>query len=247
MADTYAATVECIKRLAAESFTTHELTQEGPQEWRCGRKGTSAYSFRILFRPGMIAVWGDLGEWILRHSDRESLAWLRGAVRSPDYMLEKVQAGEKERFYPADALAWLASSEAVEMYGTDLVSAARKALDFDDGFSLTAETWATACFEAGMDDPPRFMYPCERALWLVELLRKFVSLEAALPLTFNAASPLDLAVVEEIEAAKSPEDRIPRPEGVPTVRRHRCLDSTGGLGTKAIYYLTLEFQEVPRG
>lgn len=179
MTDTFTETHKSIASMAAEAFASHGLTREAPQEWRCGRDGTVIYSFRILFRPGMIAVWGDLGEWILRHSDRDSLGWLRGSVGSPDYLLEKVKAGEHERFYPADALAWLGSAEAADTYGTEAIEAAREYLDLDDAFPLTEEMWGTACYEAGMDDPPRFRYPCERALWLVELLRKFVSLEVA--------------------------------------------------------------------
>lgn len=96
-----------IKRLAAESFKDHVLKDVGPGEFYLGKPGTSCYSFRLLFRPGMVCVWGDLGEWVLRHADRNSVGWFRGATDSPDYLLSKVQAGEKEEFYPADALAHL--------------------------------------------------------------------------------------------------------------------------------------------
>ena len=176
---TYTDTKATVRRLAVELFADHALIKEGAREWRCGRKGTVVYSARILFRPGMIAVWGDLGEWILRHGDSDSIGWLRGAISSPDYLLSKVQAGEKERFYPDDALAWLRSEDAVHTYGRQKIEVARESLDLYEPFSLTIEQWLRACYEAEMDDPPRFEKPCESALWLVELLRKFVALEAA--------------------------------------------------------------------
>jgi len=177
---TYAETKSTVERLAADAFARHVLTQEGPGEWRCGREGTVIHSSRVLLRPGMVAVWGDLGEWILRHGDRDSLGWLRGAVKSPDYLLEKVRAGKRSEFYPDDALAWLRSDEAVEAYGKDRVAKAREALeDFDSG-PFSQDRWFDACYGAAcMDDPPRFEYPCASALWLVALLRKFVALEAA--------------------------------------------------------------------
>ena len=238
---TYAEAKATIERLAAESFVSHELTHEGPQEWRCGRKGSVIYSFRILFRPGMIAVWGDLGEWILRHSDRDSLGWLRGAVSSPDYLLSKVQAGERLAFYADEAVAHLKAPETAEGWGTDRVAKISEEVEWAD--PLTQEKWLVACSDAGLDDPPLMEYPSSSALWLVELLRKFVSLEAELPCPGSDPMPLALAVVYQIETAMRPMDRIPRPAARPIVGTHRCTSID-----KISYFLTVEFPVgVPRG
>ncbi|HWQ10117.1 MAG TPA: hypothetical protein VN436_13445 [Holophaga sp.] len=176
MGDTYAQAQKVITELAARDFTKHVLTVEGPGEWRCGEPDTVIMSFRILCRPGMVVVWGDLGEWVLRHSDRDSLGWLRGAVRSPDYVLQKVKAGERLRFYAADAMASLDDPETIESWGADVVEKIREALPVVE--DLTQERWLDACYNAPLDDPPREEYPTESALWLIELLRKFVALEA---------------------------------------------------------------------
>lgn len=247
MGETFADVQKDIARFAAEAFVDHVLTVEGPNEWRCGKAGTVIMSFRILCRTGMVAVWGDLGEWVLRHGDKDSVRWLRGAVRSPDYLLEKVKAGEKERFYVADAEKLLADPETDEYWGEGVVAKVRESLESRWGDEMTRDEWYEAWSDAGADEPPGADYPREAALWLVEMLRKFVELEAALPQERNPASPLDLAVVDEIEAAERPENRYQRPATIPTVRRHRCLSSASGRGTRAIYYLTVEYPEVARG
>lgn len=238
----YAETEACVRETAAEEFAAHVLTVEGPNEWRVGKPGTGIYAFRVLCRPYMVAVWGDLGEWILRISARESLAWLRGSVRSLDYLLSKVQAGERLTFYAADAVAMLDDPETVESWGVDRVAKIREGIEWAD--PLTQEKWLEACRDADLDDPPLVEYPTSGALWLIESLRKFVALEAELPRVYNGPSPLALAVVDEIEAGKAPEDRRARPTAVPTVTRHRCLAS-GGSGTKASYYLTVEYPLLP--
>lgn len=47
------------------------------------------YRMYIIFRPGVIIIYGDLSSWVLRPGGR-SLPWLRGAIKSPGYMFEKV-------------------------------------------------------------------------------------------------------------------------------------------------------------
>lgn len=244
MADRFADVQKDIARFAAEGFVDHVLTVEGPSEWRCGKPGTGIMAFRVLCRPGMIAVWGDLGEWVLRVSDRNPVPWIRGAVRSPGYLLEKVKAGERKRFYPADAMALLDDPDTAESYGADVVEKVREELGSMWGDEATAAEWYMAWSNAGADEPPDCEDMCEAALWLVEMLRKFVDLEANLSHDRNAPTPADLAVADEIEAGKRPEDRFKRPDALPSVQRHRCL-SHRATGTKAIYYLTVEYPEVP--
>jgi hypothetical protein len=75
--------------LSREVFTHHVLTTEGLHRWRCGRPGDSMYSFRVIALPGVVIIYGDLGERIYRHAGHNSLEWLRGAVQSPEYLLGK--------------------------------------------------------------------------------------------------------------------------------------------------------------
>lgn len=246
MSDRFADVQKDIARHAAGEFADHVLTVEGPSEWRCGKPGTGIMAFRVLCRPGMVAIWGDLGEWVLRVSDRNPVPWIRGAVRSPDYLLEKVQAGEKLCFYPSDALALLDDPDTAETWGADIVERVREELGSMWGEESTRDEWYMAWSSAGADEPPDCDYPSRGALWLVEMLRKFVDLEANLSHDRNAPTPADLAVADEIEAEKRPEDRFKRPSALPTAQRHRCL-SGGATGTKAIYYLTVEYPEVARG
>ena len=181
MADTYAETVALVAELSKKSFADHKLTLEGPNEWRCGKPFTVIYSFRVLLRPGAVVVWGDLGEWILRHGDNDSLGWLRDAVHSSDYLLEKVQASKRpvEEFYAADALALLKNvSEIEDNHGPVVAQKVVEELEGEDAFSLTFEGWNRAWFDAGADEWNRVEYPSASSLWLVELLRKFVALES---------------------------------------------------------------------
>lgn len=181
MSETFADVRKDIATFAARDFADHALTVEGPNEWRCGKAGTVIMSFRILCRPGMVVVWGDLGEWVLRPSGRGTVAWLRGAVDSPDYLLSKIAAGKKERFYVAEAEKLLADPETAEYWGEGVVAKVRESLESRWGDEMTRDEWYQAWSDAGADEPPGADYPCEAALWLVEMLRKFVALEEEVP------------------------------------------------------------------
>lgn len=244
MSDRFADVQKGIAQHAAEEFADHVLTVEGPSEWRCGKPGTGIMAFRVLCRPGMVAIWGDLGEWVLRVSDRNPVPWIRGAVRSPDYLLSKVKAGERLSFYPADARALLDDPETAASWGAEVVEKVREELGSTWGDEATQEEWYVAWSNAGADETPDCEYPTIHALWLVEMLRKFVDLEANLSHDKDAPTPADLAVADEIEAGKRPEDRFKRPAALPSVERHRCL-SRRATGTRAIYFLTVEYPEVP--
>ena len=184
---TYADTHATIHRLALESFAEHELREVSPQRWRCSRPGTGVYGFWVLVADGVVIVYGDIGEGIFRMSEPAAsvIPWLRGAVQSTDYLLEKLRAGDfeqgKEQFYPDDAVAW-AHWNAEEHTEQDRY--AKRALDFYNDVKLSAENgdlhsdeFLRLASEAGLDD----MYhvgraPSASALWLVEALTTFIRL-----------------------------------------------------------------------
>lgn len=90
-----------------ERFKDHVITviEEYSQEpirgefiW--GKPGTCIYQGHIIFRPSTIILYGDLGTWVFRQSGID-MAWLRGAIRSPDYMLSKL-TDERRKVYDED-------------------------------------------------------------------------------------------------------------------------------------------------
>lgn len=173
--ETYEQVCKTIEALAAESFTKHVATPRGPGEWRFGAPGTNMYCSRVILRPGAVIVYGDIGEWILRISDSEPLAWLRGSVRSKDYLLGKIKAGELTRFYAPDALAWLDETCADDEDERSRRAKVKGNLNEYRYDELVLHEWAMACHEADYDDPPYHEYPTEGALWLHAMLRAFVA------------------------------------------------------------------------
>ena len=89
------------KKQAAESFQNHKVTRFSDSEFMCARPNSIVWSFRILFPPGAVIVYGDVGEMILTQYDL-GIGWLRGAVHSPGYLLGKCSKLKKE-FSPVDA------------------------------------------------------------------------------------------------------------------------------------------------
>lgn len=183
--DTYAATQADIRASAAEQFAGHQLTEVGPQEWLCRNPKDGNRAFHVLMREGMIVTWGDNGEGVFRVYGRgENLVgWLRGAVRSPHYLLEKLTT-KQERFYPGDVLEWLQGNideDDGEAYRKAFQEASR-AYEYGE---LHAYAWAEIAYESGFDSEVAGFgnHPDPAALWLVEALRWFVE---HLPVVANA-------------------------------------------------------------
>lgn len=104
--------------MMAVDYERHELTTEqgtGPVlMWRCAAPGTNNHSFRVVAAPNALIVYGDSPtDRVLFHpsirSAQEAVEWLRGAERSPGYMLEKI-AGDfdsKATFEPERVTAMI--------------------------------------------------------------------------------------------------------------------------------------------
>ena len=86
-----------VAKLAKEAFKDHKLHQEGPGRWFCAKPGTGIYSFHVACFNGCVVLYGDVGELILRPSDKDSLAWLCDAIDSMDYVLGKAPNPWPER------------------------------------------------------------------------------------------------------------------------------------------------------
>ncbi len=160
-----------IRRMAAESFAHHELHHLGDagdtKVYRFRRPDDGFYAVRILLWPGWIVVAGDTGDTMFRHSERDSLAWLRGAASNVRYMLGKVQ-GARKVFMAGDALAF------IEREAEEDPERGRKLREgwspIDDG----SIDFYRACRDADVDDPPDCQEWESDHLWAVEALRHFI-------------------------------------------------------------------------
>lgn len=198
MSSTSASLRATIAHLAANAFQHHRLRRDG-DHWLCRSSSSGNYWFGLYAAPGMIVLWGDIGECVLRHSDHDSLGWLAGAagrVAYPDYCLGKIAAldGAKREFFPGDARSYIKERlrETVDEVGdvderdrqrwTAVALAFRGALDAHDGTWSEQEArtaWYHACCENRVDDPPTCDGWSSSALWAWHALVNFVRLHQA--------------------------------------------------------------------
>ena len=156
LSSTEAETRASIAEMAKESFARHELTVKADREWLCKRPGEWAYSFFVIARPGVLIVYGDLGEYVLRMHNEDPITWLDGAVGSPAYLFGKVAAvsrndGSAKIWYWRDAQRYM--RDAIASYGGDGVHAAVvKAVTEDGDYGVTHDWFLECCHEAGLDD-----------------------------------------------------------------------------------------------
>lgn len=170
-----------IAALASSAFATHELQREGTGRWLCRRPGTgySGYWFRVIEAPATIVVLGDITYAILECSDRNSVAWLRSALRNegdPNYVLGKVVAS---RVPLREFFTELARGEVQRLreQGTAWASEIEEVLgDLTDGPEGAAR-FAEAYYEASNDaEVPSCSDWSSETLWLYHALRTFVRL-----------------------------------------------------------------------
>jgi hypothetical protein len=163
-----------IARLAKESFAEHVITEVGPNEWRCARRSGGQYWFYLIARPGFLIIFGDIGDWILQHNDRDCVGWLRRAARDYEYLCGKLKAGRERRFYVGDAIASL-EQEIAESDDPQHCSAAKvkEALgtDFDQ------HGWFEAWMELGVgcNDVSDCMDWDSGPLWMSEAVKWFAA------------------------------------------------------------------------
>ena len=182
--ETSAAVANKIARMAARAFAEHVLVCKNRDErfswWLLSKPGTNVYASRLFFAPGVICVYGDVGETILRVSEREPIGWLLGPTPN-EYLLAKVKAasGEKERFYPGDARQWCEEMRR-DSVDDDRYGRLIHEIDAHDWSEEhdPAYRWLGLCSDQqpSIDDPPRCQGPTEQMLWLFESLRCFVRL-----------------------------------------------------------------------
>lgn len=111
---------------ADKAYKDHVVRSEGEGRWYCGRPGSSSYSFRLIFAPACILLYGDIQAVVLRMPNGDAMEWLRTCVDDLDYVLGKVAAfeGPTKKFSRGDALRKLNELEA--QYGEPATRAKRE-------------------------------------------------------------------------------------------------------------------------
>lgn len=99
--------------MASGVFKEHVLTPRAEKTWICRKIGSPFYAFSVHVEPGMVVLWGDIGDFVFRHNGspaEDTLSWfVASAMSDDDYLLRKIvaMAGPRERFCYGDAIAHL--------------------------------------------------------------------------------------------------------------------------------------------
>jgi len=190
-----------VAQIAKEALAEHSITPEqteGPvRMWYCGRKGTGMYSYRVIAAPNMLLVYGDVGDYILQVYDKDLVPWLRGAIKSENYLISKM-INKGEVFMPKEAVKLLddlvneakeydheveydrdEDDEEIEgIHTKEARELKRKVLDEWDkdygGYEEFAEAFHCAGGESSLTD--RTIDYESSVYWTVECLKRFVEL-----------------------------------------------------------------------
>jgi hypothetical protein len=180
----FAKTCADVKQQLSDAFTRHVLTAEGDGRWLCRAPDTNAYWFRLIVAPNALIVLGDLGEMVARPYTPDPIAWLRGAVGSPGYFVEKVQASKSptKEFYPVECLQWLQHTiKEIGRPGNEgYVAALRDAGDAYRGDGLWQDEWLRIAAANDLDDAYDVgMFLSKDMLWMIEVGKCFIRLHDA--------------------------------------------------------------------
>lgn len=151
--------------------------------WLCHRPGSGMYHFRVVAGPGMLLVYGDVGDHMLQNHDKDMVKWLvDGAVNSTEYLISKFTHRPKV-FFSHEAMLLLNSmvDDAFDDHEREYMGNIRA--EVLDGWSPDTESgdghdFAKAFYGAGGDIEcvnQTFDYDSD-VYWTVECLKKFVEL-----------------------------------------------------------------------
>jgi hypothetical protein len=146
------------------------------------------YAFTVIIVPGLVVVYGDVGDAMLRTSYttvEETVGWLRGA--GWDYLSGKLMFREAfRRFYPDDAVDWVRQRMAEgneHGWSNDRERRAWEefSADVEDSSAchdLHEHEWHRLVSDMGLDGDGHSVGTgwSASAFWTVECLRTFVAL-----------------------------------------------------------------------
>lgn len=174
---------KAVAQLAVGAFSSHVLTAVRPGLWKCAAPNSWVHGFFVSTMPGAIALYGDTPDALLRvypcATDQAAVEWLRGAVNSPCYLLEKITAKEAWRvFFAGDALRFL--RDLVHDEDSRFIPVLTSAEEIHECCELGREKWAELMFDYCVDDA----YDAgdgwgASAWWVVEAFRTFIRLHDA--------------------------------------------------------------------
>lgn len=171
-----------IARMAAERYATMTVAWNAEHHaYLCMPAERNGWCF-VATPPGAVILYGDVGEAILRHSDSDSLGWLRRAASReeyPDYLLSKVEAmgGRRKQLCVPDLKPTRRSDDTTEEF-RQLQRRWRRAREYRDDLDIIE----LAHRFAGYDGP--HLAHSSTALWIWHALCAFV---ANLPATSVAS------------------------------------------------------------
>ena len=184
MSETIKQHRDSIISIAKEAFKDHCLTSEqteGPVcMWLCHQLGTGVYHFRVIAAPGFMAVYGDVGDGMLMMYDKDPIPWLRGAIKSPDYLLKKVLK-KQTKFFLSEAEGLLQDMIDTSETTEELTENTNRVNKIEDNWAKEIESeeeFARALWSAGEDTEmvERAVDYSSDDLWTVECLKKFIEL-----------------------------------------------------------------------
>ena len=141
------------------------------------------YHYRVVAAPGMLLVYGDIGDHMLQNHDRDLVKWLvDGAINSPDYLIQKIVHHNRHKDFFHDEAMLLLDKAVTDASDDDEADAANKlrneVLDNWDQEYGHPHDFAKAYYEAG-GDPELIDYTMDFSsgvYWTIECLKKFVEL-----------------------------------------------------------------------
>lgn len=192
--DTSAAHKTRVAQMTRNEFVFHRMTWDAKaHRWWLARPGTGFYSFSLYFGPGVVVMFGDIGDVVAQCNDHNSLAWVLRCHEDHHYVLSKVRAigdGGKEEFFPGDAVQYV--SDLISQYPEKdddgepdehnvkycaklraVVDDLRAGIHDDEPRRVWWEAW-NEHMEDG--DCPDLMSPSSGALWFWHALNLFARL-----------------------------------------------------------------------
>ena len=162
-----------LAKMANEAFVDHKLVPEqistSLKMWYCGKKGTGMYSFRVIAAPGMLLVYGDVGDYMLQANDRDLIPWICGAIKSENYVIGKMV--HKHRVFLEDEAELLLQRLANKDFTNRVRDRWNKEYDGEHEFcrAFYEEGGEISYLESVMDHE-------SSVYWTMECLKKFVEL-----------------------------------------------------------------------
>lgn len=178
--DRYEETVNLVKKVAEKNFVNHVIVRkgfEGESSWyTCGYPGSNINRFNVGFFPRTIVFWGDLGDYILSLSSRDSFGWLPGAVNSPGYVFEKVRmgAGIVDCWYPGDMVDFIKNKGAPDFMEEDYPDLI-KILREHNWVNFSQEEWNEVICDYDFEMCNWFLQPSFHSLMTLESMIWFCS------------------------------------------------------------------------